>query len=224
MSSDTAARAPRPLRGDAERNRQRILTAATELFADRGLAVTLDDIARHAGLGVGTVYRRFPSREHLVEALFEQRMEEIGDLAESYLDEPDPWAALTGFLNQTAELHASNHGLRELMLSTNHGQDKVARARERIAPAVTRLITRAQAAGQLRAEITVNDMPLIQLMIASVVDYTCHVQPELWRRYLALVIDGLRSRLDTGDLPQPALDDAVLAEAMGSWRPTRRGP
>ena len=80
----------RPLRKDAERNRQRILTAAGELFAERGLGVTLDDIAHHAGVGVGTVYRRFPNKEVLIDALFEQRIEAIATIAAEALDDRRP--------------------------------------------------------------------------------------------------------------------------------------
>src|SRR5207244_10954019 len=86
-----------PLRKDAERNRQRILEAARELFARQGLGVTLNDIAHHAGVGVGTVYRRFPDRRQLIEALFEQRLEKIRQLLEEALEEPHPWRWLTSF-------------------------------------------------------------------------------------------------------------------------------
>ena len=81
----------RPLRKDAERNRQRILEAAGELFAERGLGVTLDDVAHHAGVGVGTVYRRFPDKEVLIDALFEQRIEAIATIASEALEIEDPW-------------------------------------------------------------------------------------------------------------------------------------
>ena len=95
----TAALAPiplRPLRRDAERNRQRILEAAAEVFTERGFAATLDDVARHAGVGVGTVYRRFPDKAALADALFDERIDALVTLAEQARDEPDAWAALVG--------------------------------------------------------------------------------------------------------------------------------
>src|SRR3954462_6998050 len=95
-TSDTTP-AERPLRRDAERNRQRILTAAADAFAEGGLAVTMDEIARRAGVGVGTVYRRFPDKELLVAALFEQRIDELIGLAQAARDEPDPFAGLVRF-------------------------------------------------------------------------------------------------------------------------------
>src|ERR1051325_5777449 len=94
----------RPLRKDAERNRLRILDAAGERFAQRGLGVTLDDIARHAGVGVGTVYRRFADKELLIDALFEQRLEAMRATAERALAEPDPWNGLVLFFERGCEL------------------------------------------------------------------------------------------------------------------------
>src|SRR5579863_4602175 len=86
----------RPLRRDAVRNRQRILKAASEVFTELGLEVSLDEVARHAGVGVGTVYRRFGTKEDLVAALFEDRVDSIANLAERAIQEPDPWTALVG--------------------------------------------------------------------------------------------------------------------------------
>ncbi|WP_158886815.1 TetR/AcrR family transcriptional regulator [Amycolatopsis anabasis] len=213
----------RPLRRDAERNRQRILEAAAEVFAARGLEVTLDDIAKHAGLGVGTVYRRFPSREHLVEALFEHTIDEIADLAEASLREPDPWTALTEFMFRTAELQTANAGLRQVMLSSAYGHDRVARARERLIPAAHRMVARAQADGSLRADLDPTDIPLIEFMIGSTADYTGGLRPQLWRRFLTIVLDGLRVRRDEPtELPEPALGHDALADAMNHWKPGRQ--
>src|SRR5438105_12820922 len=102
----------RPLRKDAERNRQRILDAAAELFAQRGLGVTLNDIAHHAGVGVGTVYRRFPDKADLIEGLFEQRIRQIVELADAALADPDPWRGLTGFIERTCELQAQDRAFK----------------------------------------------------------------------------------------------------------------
>src|SRR5437764_10570760 len=96
----------RPLRKDAERNRQRILDAAAELFAQRGLGVTLNDIAHHAGVGVGTVYRRFPDKADLIDGLFEQRIGSIVEIADEALADPDPWRGLTSFIERACGLQA----------------------------------------------------------------------------------------------------------------------
>jgi len=221
MSRDTCPVATaRPLRRDAELNRQKIIAAAKVVFSERGLEATLDDIAHYAGLGVGTVYRRFPSKEHLVEALFVAKFDEINDLAEKAMTEPDAWEGFTQFAWKTAELHATDRGLREVMLSTTFGQDKVAIARERMIPTCTRLVERAQASGQLRADIEPTDLPLLHLMIGSVADYTHEVQPDLWRRYLGVLLDGLRAAPgEPSELQSPPLNEKTLDDAMCSWHP-----
>jgi AcrR family transcriptional regulator len=211
----------RPLRADAERNRTRLLDAARELFADRGLEVSMDEIAHHAGVGVGTAYRRFGSRDELIGALFEARMEEYVALAEQALGEPDAWRALTGFLERSLGMQAADRGLKELLLSHGHALRRVEGVRERILPVVDRLVDRAHAAGALRADVTGRDLPLVSLMVSSVAEFAHDADPELWRRYLALILDGLRAGA-SGPLPGAPLDEARLDTAMARWRPRRR--
>src|SRR3982750_1396879 len=110
--------ADRPLRRDAERNRQRILAAAGELFTERGLGVTLDDIARHAGVGVGTVYRRFPDKEVLIDTLFQEQLDEWARIYEEGLDDPDPWPGVVSTHERALELWAHNRGLKEILLGS----------------------------------------------------------------------------------------------------------
>jgi AcrR family transcriptional regulator len=107
----------RPLRRDAQRNRERILEAARDVFAARGFAATLDDVAHHAGVGVGTVYRRFPTKEALVEAIFTDRLEDLVTLVEEALAAPSAWDGLTDFLRRSARMHATDRGLRDAALS-----------------------------------------------------------------------------------------------------------
>src|SRR5215217_3051232 len=129
MARDAGPAAPaRPLRRDAELNRRRILASAREVFGQRGLEATLDDIAHHAGLGVGTVYRRFPGKEQLVEAMFAERMDEIGEVAKKALETEDPWQGFVDFMWSAAEMHAGDRGLREVMLSNAFGHEHVAEA------------------------------------------------------------------------------------------------
>src|SRR3954452_12515157 len=126
----------RPLRRDAERNRQRLLHAAAAAFAEGGLSVTMDEIARCAGVGVGTVYRRFPDKEVLIEALFEQRIDELVALAREARDHPEPFAGLVQFFETFLAVQAADRGLKEVLLGTRRGRRRVARARDRIAPVV----------------------------------------------------------------------------------------
>jgi len=212
--------ATRPLRRDAERNRVRILQAAAEVFAERGLGVTMDDIAAHAGVGVGTVYRRFPQKELLIEALFEERVGELVAMAEQALDHDDPWQALIGFVERAQGLQAANRGLKELLVSTAHGRERIAGVRERLAPLVDTLVERAQASGQLRPDVDGTDLPLVQIMLGAVVDVTRDVAPETWRRMFAIMVDGLRAREEGTPLPAPALDAEQIDHAMRSWRPS----
>jgi AcrR family transcriptional regulator len=206
------------LRRDAERNRQRILEAARLGFAEHGLGITLDEIARLAGVGVGTVYRRFPNKELLIDALFEDRIGEVAALAEAMLDEPDAWRAVVTFLEGAVTLLASDRGLRELVLGSKYGPERVARARGRIKPLVERLVARAQAAGVLREDMGATDFPLILFMIDAVVDATRDVDPQAWRRALGIVLDGLR-RDGSTPLPSAPLDEVQLDAAMRAWRP-----
>jgi AcrR family transcriptional regulator len=214
----------RPLRRDAARNRERILAAAGEVFATRGLEVTLDDIAHHAGVGVGTVYRRFHDKEQLIDALFDDRMDAVATAAEEALAAADPWLALEGFFVSILDMQAADRGLRELAFAGRHGRERVARARERLEPLVQELITRGQDAGNLRADIGADDVPIIQKMLAQVIDVAGEVSPDLWRRYLTIVLDGLCTRRDgPTPLAVPALEHGQLETCMQDWRPPR-GP
>jgi AcrR family transcriptional regulator len=211
MSSVTPTE--RPLRKDAERNRLRILQAAGELFAERGLGVTLDDIARHAGVGVGTVYRRYADKELLIDALFEQRLASMCAIAAAALEQDDPWDGFVYFFEQGSELQARDRGLKELLTCSAHGGGCVAEARARLRVLVTEVFDRAKAAGVVRADVEPLDAPLIQFMVGAVMDRSRDVEPDLWRRYLQLLLDGLRPCAATS-LPVPALGveklDAVL--------------
>jgi AcrR family transcriptional regulator len=186
----------KPLRRDAARNRQRILDAARELFAQRGLSVTLNDIAHHAGVGVGTVYRRFPDKTELIDGLFEQRIELLAELMTAALEDPDPLHGLSHFMERALELLAADRALKELVTASPRGLDRIARVRERLFPLGSRLIARAQESGQLRDDIGPTDLPVIQLILTTIIDAARDVQPDLWRRYLQLVLRGMASDPD----------------------------
>jgi AcrR family transcriptional regulator len=206
---------PRPLRRDAERNRQRILRAASEVFTTSGVEATLDEIARHAGVGVGTVYRRFPDKEALIEALFEERLGAMVGLAERGVANPDPWSGLVFFLEQAGGLLAGDRGLRQILMFASYGRDRVGQARARLLPVVTELVTRAQADGSVRADLRPTDIPLIEFMLAMLAEYAHPVRPDVWRRYLAIILDGLRpGRATVTPLPEPPLNPAEIGTAM----------
>ena len=197
-------RAVRPLRRDAERNRQRILKAAAEVFNERGLDVSLDEIARHAGVGVGTVYRRFRTKEELVEALFMDRLDAVATIADEANANPDAWCGLVSFMERMAEIMAGDVGLRQMLMFATYGRDLVAVARQRNEPLVARLVQRAQAAGQLRADIRQTDIPFIVFMLTEAAHLGYAATPGIWRRYLTLVLDGMQPRRE-GVTPLPVV-------------------
>jgi AcrR family transcriptional regulator len=194
----------RPLRADAERNRRRILVAAAEVFAKRGLDAGLDEIARHAGVGTGTVYRRFPDKSILIDALFESRITAIVELAESALAAPDPWDGLTQFLENSIEMQLADRGLKELLFGEGcagatgtAGSARFTAKLDALVPLLTALVERAKVAGQLRSDVSVTDLAVIQFMLHGVGMFSSSVEPELWRRQLGILLDGLRAERDT---------------------------
>jgi AcrR family transcriptional regulator len=208
-----------PLRADAERNRQRLLAAAKDLFATRGLDVTLDEVARHAGVGTGTAYRRFPNKDALIDALMVDRIGEIAAIAGECLEEPDPWVGLTSYFERALALQAADRGLKDVLFSSGRGRERSNHARRAIAPVVTKLVRRAVEAGAVRSDVSTSDVPVINFMLNTVVDFGRDVEPDLYRRYLAIVLDGLRPRDDLGPLPVGALEVREFQDALARWKP-----
>jgi AcrR family transcriptional regulator len=212
--------AERPLRRDAERNRRRILEGAAAAFAEQGLDVTTDEIARRAGVGIGTFYRRFPTKELLIDALFEDRIGTLVELAEECLRVDDPWAGLVTFLDQATAQQVADRGLKELVFSTAHGRARIAADRDRIGSLFRALVERAQRAGALRPDIAGTDLGLVQLMLTAVADFTRDVAPESWRRFLAIMLDGLRTgRAAPSPLGPPPLEPGQITQVMACYRP-----
>ena len=209
----------RGLRKDAERNRQRVLTAARELFAIKGMEATLNDVAHHAGVGVGTVYRRFATKEELVEAIFEEGIAELVCLAETALQHSNSWDGFVWFIERHCELAATDRGLREMVYSKAYGGDRVDCAREELVPLISKLVDRARSDGYLRADIAHSDTPIIGLLAGTVSEWAGHVDPELWRRYVALLLEGMRYHPDQKPLGTDALDADQMHAAMHGWDP-----
>jgi AcrR family transcriptional regulator len=191
----------RPLRRDAERNRERILEAARAAFAEDGLDVGLHEIAKRAGLGVGTVYRRFPDKQTLVEALYEDRIDEVVAIAEESLREDDAWTGLSSFLHRTCELQAHNRALHQLVFSSVSGVKFASKGRERIAPLVGQLVARAQEQGTMRPDVAVFDVGMLRNTLGLFIDQTGEAGAEVWPRLLAVMLDGLRAGSERSELP-----------------------
>jgi AcrR family transcriptional regulator len=193
-------------RVDARRNRERLLAAARDLLAADGVDVPVREIAQRAGVGVATLYRHFPTRGHLVDAVLEDAFEEYVASAEAALADTDAWRAFTGFVEQVVAVHARNRGLKDVVETRAHGRDRAAAMRRRLAPLVAQLVERAQADGSLRADFTPQDVALVVWGADRVAELAGDVAPAVWRRHLGLVFDGLRPD-GAAPLPHPPLTE-----------------
>lgn len=211
----------RPLRADAQRNRRRILEAARRLFADRGLDVSLDEIAAAAEVGVGTVYRRFGDKDALIEALFAERIHAVTDHARRCLAEPDPWTAFAEFLRGVCRLNAEDRGLKETLLYADSGRERVHHARDQIAPLAQQILRRAQEAGVVRDDLIATDIPLMHFAVGFVADKTRDVAPDYWERLATILLDGVRVRRDA---PSPMPADAIGPAQLPAVMCRRRRP
>jgi len=176
---------PRPLRADARRNREAILKAARAVFSAQGRDAHLDDVARRAQVGMGTVYRHFPTKEALLEALAREQFEILTGWAREAQDEPDAWAALEALIWRSAELQASD---RALMEAVAEFKPSVARQAEELGACIDRLVSRARAEGDARADASGDDVRMMMCGLGSVMQ----MSGEGWRRYLTVMLDGLR--------------------------------
>ena len=192
--------APRPLRADARRNHERVLSAARAVFAEQGREAQMDDVARHAEVGVGTVYRHFPTKEALIEALALDSFERVTAKAKEALELEDPWEALTQTLWAGAEILSTDRALSELMALIPGPMLKGLPVEQELNAAMSELIRRAQEAGALRTDVILDDIPMLMCGVGSATrkEHRC---PDAWQRHLSIVIDGLRASTASGPLP-----------------------
>jgi AcrR family transcriptional regulator len=226
----TDAPAPRAKRRDAARNNDRLVQAAREVFARQGLSATLEDIARHAGVGVGTVYRNFASKREIIDSLYGAVLESVLADVRAALEIDDPWVGLATFFEVTAANQARDRGLCETFLGRDGVSDADAAVAAELIPALSRLFSRASAAGVLRAGVSYTDAWPIFAMLYTLYGVS-EEHPELWRRYLAVLLDGLRADGGGADadggaagtgvrgaLPVPPLDAARFAASLNAPR------
>lgn len=204
----TATRTAR--RSDAARNRERIVDSARELFLDSGLDVSVRQIASRADVGLATLYRHFPSREDLVDAVLENAFAEYVALAERALDEPDAWIGFTRFVEAALELQSHNRALKDVIETRVHGRERAQAMRKRTRPLLAELVRRAQAQGTLRMDFTPQDLPLLFWSNDRVIELVGDIAPDLWRRHLGLMLDGLRAEAAHA-LPAAPLRESQLA-------------
>jgi AcrR family transcriptional regulator len=180
----------RPLRADARRNQERVLAAAREAFAADGLDAQVDDVARRAGVGVGTVYRHYPTKEALVEAIAREGYEEICRIACESLELADPWEAFSEFMWRGARLHRDDRAQCEVNAIRPDVVRKVAGDKRELRGVVTKLIERAQKAKVMRADFSPDDMPMLWCSIGAAMQQSAD---DGWERYLEVMMDGLRA-------------------------------
>ena len=193
----------RPLRADAQRNRQAILAAAKAVFARHGSEAQMDDIARKAKVGMGTVYRHFPNKEALVQALIVDRFEQITSFVVEALDDPDPFNGLCRAMRRGAELAAHDRGVSALFAQQNQTTIDRAACRLDMFAAAEELVRRARASGQLRPDFEAGDIGVLMCGVTNAMHQMApdHRTPGPWRRHLQLVFDGMRAGTARSPLP-----------------------
>src|SRR3954454_12952742 len=190
----------RPLRADARRNRERVLSAAREVFGEQGREAQMDDVARRAAVGVGTVYRHFPTKEALLEALAVDAFERIVARAVACLEIADPWEALTSTLWAGAEILAADRALAEAMADIPGPVPIALETQLELTQTMTTLVERAKASGDLRPDIMLDDIPMLMCGMGAATRKS-HQCPGAWRRHMTIIIDGLRASSASGPLP-----------------------
>ncbi len=192
----------RGLRADAERNRAAILAVARDVFAEQGLEAPLEVIAARAGVGIATLYRRFPTRETLVAAALAEKFALYAQAAAEALTAGDAWAGFAGFVHRICELQACDRGLADLLSMTLSADEQIEQLRRTANDSVITLIERARAGGALRDDFTGEDLLLLLIATAAVMQVTRADAPDAWRRFVALALDAFRCR-DAPRLPEP---------------------
>ncbi len=194
---------PRPMRKDAVRNRALLIAAGRDVFARRGLDASLDDIARQAGVGIGTANRHFGNKFELADAIMQSVVDEVLVAADRALADPDAWLGLVGFLQAVLEVQTRDRGLREFMTGRNVGKsDEVY---DRLSGPIGQIFDRAQRGNVIRADLAVSDLGCVLAMLCEVADLAGDTAPTLWQRYFPILLAGLRP--DGAPMPVPALSE-----------------
>jgi AcrR family transcriptional regulator len=195
----------RPLRADAVRNRELLLAAAREAFAEGGPDVAVRTIAKRAGVGPGTLFRHFPTKRDLLVAVLDGAFAGMAASIDEGLAAEDPWEGLVHVLTATAELQSRDRTVLEAAGPELFGDEHFRRRMDGMMEGIARIIVRGQEAGAVRDDLTPEDLPFIVAALGGATEHCAplegDVPPGLWRRYLGLLLDGLRPE---GAHPLPA--------------------
>jgi AcrR family transcriptional regulator len=214
MTSADHPAPPRRLRRDAQRNRDAIVVAARQVFCDRGLEAPLEEIARRAGVGIATLYRRFPTRAALLDAVLTGNLQAHIEAATHALAMDDPWAGFAYYLEQSCRLQADDRGLNDVMGMRFPRATAVEGAKARLFEVLAQVVDRAQQSGQLRADLTLEDLAFLNWANTRILP-ACRAAgaPDAWRRHLGLLLDGFRAER-AHPLPEPPLSPRQVHRAM----------
>ncbi|GAA3799970.1 TetR/AcrR family transcriptional regulator [Sphaerisporangium flaviroseum] len=206
---------PRPLRRDAQRNRDALVAAARTIFASEGIDAPLEQIARQAGVAIGTLYRNFPTRMDLVEAIFVDKLRALVDRAEQALVMDDAWEAFAFYLEELCELQAGDRGFNDLASMRFPHAECMERTQGHIYELSRRIVERAQEQGVVRPDVTAEDLAFVVWSNTRVSEATKAVCPRAWRRHLGLMLDAFRAGR-ARPLPEPPMRPEEVYQAMVS--------
>ncbi|GEM_PF-116237 len=213
---------PPHLRCDAERNRRRLLEVAAAAFAEQGFEVSIEEIARRAGLGKGTVFRRFPTKDCLVSAIVCERIAAMLQTGQELLESADPTQAFRSFMHGAVSIMSADRGLLEASCGLAAQDADVRAAKQRVLDLVRPLLSRAQAAGGIRNDIEPVDVMLLSVALGYVTGPLRTLDDAVWERYFDLVFDGLRAE-NRRPPSRPAPAEEAVRDAMAEWGGRRRG-
>lgn len=202
--SAPAAEAGAGLRADALHNRRRVLEAARELFAARGLDVPIAAIARRAGVGVATLYRRFPTRDSLVTEVFADQLAACVAVVDDALVDPDPWHGFRTVIEKVCAMHVADRGFTAAFLTAFPDAIDFERERVRAERGFARLVRRAQEAGRLRADFDPADLPLLLMANSGISACSTDSAPAASRRFVAYLLDSFRADRSAPAEPLPS--------------------
>jgi len=210
-------------RRDAQRNHELLVEAARELFMEQGVEAPLEEVARRAGLGIGTLYRHFATRDALVEAIVERRMSELLMIAGAALSAPDGWEGLVRLLERTLELQAGDRMLKDVLMRYSPETARLESAREEVRRSFEQILVRARDEGALRRDFALPDLALLLWSFAPVIDATARVAPNAWRRHLRWLLDGLRAEAASAQTEAVLTDEELRASmrALSERRTSR---
>jgi AcrR family transcriptional regulator len=209
-------------RRDARRNRELLVEAAHEVFTEQGLEAPLDVIARRAGVGNATLYRHFPSRAALVDAVFREPLAGTMAAGEQARAAADPWEGLAGYLEAVFAVLATDRGTNDLMTTHLEGVESLQAVHAHNRATMELLLRRGREEGGIRADVTTEDVLFALAALGRAVpSLTTAAGPEAWRRPLALLLDGLRASTALAPLPSPALSADELGDVLQGLGPHR---